>query len=356
MQIFNKKSKQIESENQAASNVVVGMQSEKEKIGLLLSNDENSKPKPQTAQEKNTKKLVIILLALLLVLSLSIFAKFAYSYYDKSQPAVKVNNESMTKQQYSAFKSDYAKVNTLEEKQDFNKYIIESLAYRDASKKYNVKYSNIDIDVAKGLRFAGVNGPGIEWQNYVAETDVLKDKLNQTNADNSNVYAYFVFPYSMHFASGYGKKRIDNFGDEAKIKEDRQYAKEQAQIYYDSIKKDNSLGNANSLIEKLIADSKLNFGFSGNNSESFSYYKDGSKTSSTEGRLFSNDNEKQIITNLKDFTEIQTLKRPNVSGLPGYTGEVDIAYYFYAKLKPNNQKAFNYDDFMKNAKVVNNVN
>ncbi len=304
----------------------------------------------------NNKKIIVTsIVALVALIAVSALFFLGYRYYvnyQNSRPAITVNDQSINKKQYAQFKKDYEKTKSIVDEKNIglNEYLKQSLVYRSAAQKYQVQPTNLEVNIASGANFAGINDVSAEWKNYVALTDVIKRKLNETKA-SKDVYAHLVFPFSRHFATGYSRTPIQDLGNPAKINEDKQYAQQQAELYFKQLKQDLNINNANKLVDKIYADNKLNFGYSGNISEVFSYYSDGSKTGAPQGQVFSNDNELSLIKNLKTDTGIIALNMPGISRLPGYTGSVDIAYHFYAKLQDRDSTPFNYEEFNKNAKV-----
>ncbi len=300
----------------------------------------------------NNKKLIITVVAIAIVLLSATVGYFIYNKYIVDDIAISVNGQSLTKKQYLDYKKEYESSRTDSFiTSDFKQYIINGLLYAAAAKDFNINVSEEEFNQAIN-DFAYPSNTN-DWQKFVAKSSVLKKKLEFSASDN--LYAHFVFPYSRLFASGFEKNRPEGYGDQAKIADDKKYAKDKADEYYAVLKKDSSLNTASGILLKIINDKRLSYGFSGNTSEIISYLANGSIVSSNINDKTLSDNEKNIITGLKGLGVIKEESRSNVSFLPGYNkGEVLVAYDFYSKLS-NNKNKYSYEAYMKNAKVKDNV-
>jgi hypothetical protein len=277
-----------------------------------------------------------------------------FVFIQNSSPAIKVNGESISIKQYQKFKIDNEKTKHSEIiGNDFQNYIVQALVYKSAAKDFDIKYSSDDINQKIGDIFGLQQSTYSDWQKFVAETEINKSRLQAT--DVKEYFAHFVFPFSSHFATGYSEAPIKDLGNQSKIDSDKQYAKTEADKYLKAVRADNTLANNQKLVAQVIADKRLNYGFTGNNSEVFGYLPNGAKNSSLDNNRYPSQKEIDITKNLTGTTDIMVVTHTGVSNLPGYnSGDVPIAYEFYSKPSSNN-KIFNYDDFYKNARITVNV-
>lgn len=351
----NHNSEQVTSEVDSAMGLVDDKNKLQNQENNQLSNSSGlNQPKNNPNNSFGKKQKTIIGLILVIILAIVIALGLYIFNAKNSNIAISVNDNSITKSQYLAYKSEYDKLKKPELDKDFSKYITENLVYSSAAKQYNISASEEDIN-AKIVDIFGTRQEQItDWMKFVATGAVYKQHLEDTNV--KDLYAHFVFPFSRHFANGYSEEPIKDLGNQAKIDEDKKYAQEKANEYFQLVKTDNSVDNANKLVEKIKLDSRLNYGFSGNNSEVFGYLANGAKSGSLSNNRYPSDKELEITKNLKSNTEILVETNTGVSSLPGYNnGDVPIAYYFYTKPTTTKINPFNYNDYYKTAKIKINV-
>lgn len=348
--------------NEQVSNEVdsaVGLVNDKNKLlepnNNQLSSQKESNQTKNNSQGKVNKKKKILLGALIIIIVVALTGLALVLLPKKNNSiAISVNDITITKAQYSSYENEYNKLKKPELDKEFSKYITENLVYSSAAKQYNISASEEDINAKIVDIFGTRQEKTTDWMKFVATGAVYKQYLEDTQV--KEVYAHFVFPFSRYFANGYSEEPIKDLGNQAKIDEDKKYAQEKANEYFQLATKDNSVDNANKLVEKIILDTRLNYGFSGNNSEVFGYLANGAKSGSLDNNRYPSDKELEITKNLKTNTEIMVQTNSGVSSLPGYNkGDVPIAYHFYTKPSTKSANSFNYDEYYKTVKIEENV-
>ncbi len=348
-------SKQVSSEVDSAIEIVddtKGRQTEQN--GHIAGDQQSSNLKNDSKFGLNKKRKIIVIGILASILALIFLIVIFKGVIVGKTDAISVNNNSITKSQYSQYKAEYEKMKKPDINNDFNENIVTSLIYSSAAKQYNIVASDEDVNLKIidifGTRQTEVNS----WMKFVATSAVNKQYLEDTNV--KDVYAHYVFPFSRYFADGYTEQPIQDLGNQTKIKEDEKYAKEKANEYLRLIKADDSTANSRTIVEKIKKDSRLNYGFSGNNSEVFGYLANGAKSGSLDNNSYPSDEELLITKNLSGNTDILVQTSIGISSLPGYNnGNVPIAYHFYSKPAATKANPFNYDDYYKKAKIEVNV-
>lgn len=319
-----------------------------------------TKPHPTVGdQVRPRKKTWLIIFTVLIAIAAVILLIFAWWWF--IQPAFVIDGHKYSKSTYFKMMSE-AKKGGINQKEATTFYI-ETEKQRIAADKLGIKPSVASLNLLSGglnngKPYSQING----WQQEVVYNKAVQPAIDYKKAGGYSGSVFF-FPFSRLFdqRSYYqvvGKSPTpEHYRDPKYVAEDKEYAKQQLDHYYELIKNN---GSVDQTLKELQNNPRLNRGTAANGSASFQTDTDGVQQLSSgvslvwKGRRINPELFKGKASVGISPVQTTSIKVPDLPGSP----TLEASYYFvkfddYSDPQPSIQGQF--DDSVKAMKVEKNV-
>ncbi len=318
-----------------------------------------------TIRSKRSTKIVIIAsIFTIAIISILIGVLLFKNNNVNEDVAIKIGKTTISTSQYQSMLEDFHtnQIPSVFSDEEYKEFVIDVLQKREVANEFGIATSEDAIKSLASSRYCTdveCGEPTIN-QQYAAEAEIYEINISNITKGNKHV-ARLIFPCSQHFAAWQEQPPAD-FGNLSVIQADKVYAQEQAQLLNTEIANNVNYDYVSDTVKKVLADPKLSYGYSANNSEIF--YLDAST-----GEMYTEDSSKEILNEselallskqTKGVTDVYEMNgAASMSGVPGYGKDgVLLAYYFYVVIDnpaPNGQFSDMVNNKANEVKVVTNV-
>lgn len=218
------------------------------------------------------KRRISIGFILLIVIAVGGFVAIKYGPLGANGVALQIDDQKFTHKQID----DYLKYPTQTLKQsrkDATETLINYLKIKVAADKLKIKPTGKELD-AEYLN-AGAKAPySDKWVSLVTLVNAIGTIEQQSNATAISGYSYIFF-FGNKAIAGPADSPAKGYGDKKQIETDRAYAKQQADKYYEQMRKGASV--AQKTLDQVRADPRLSIDYVPGSSYSVRFGKDSSK-------------------------------------------------------------------------------
>lgn len=310
----------------------------------------------QSLKSKRSKT-VLLLLFLLIISALGIYAYVSYSnkQADKNNPVVfTIDDKEYRADEVNPYLDEAVQKYGLDKNESLDT-IIEYFKLKEVAEQYGINIS--EEDKRKSLSITGYaeevkSLPQLtNWQEVIGYKIATNDHIDLKQAQSKQGYL-FVFHYGNLIVPSVQYPNFENFGDEALIKRDYDYADKKSKEYKERLDKGES---PDKLLEEITADLQLNYGYFpyGSFSKKFGFLEDPDFNWSQEINLL--DPTKYIAENdnVNESSEIMTGRLP-INENPQSDKDYLDAYKYFVYLSKSDETADEIKHSLEDMKVEKN--
>ncbi len=317
----------------------------------------NAKPEKVKKTNKPNKTLKVgLIIGLVILVVLVIVGVFIYfkNYYVGPNTAFKVDGQAYSKDQVESTLNVATESYKLDRAASLNT-IIDSAKYKVAAQKNNVNITDADIRLAlQQTSYAGAaqdSEPLNDWVSTIGYKIAMRNYIDLQKAQAKRGFSYVFYFGNLVIPDTLHPPQLPNFGNQAMIQQERDYAKAKAEEYRELLV--NKKMSPEDVLKHLKADYRLNWKYYSDSSYSTQFGNNPNVEDNWEYQV----SLRPIISYIESFKKLNTPSEISTGSLPineNPQSDADYkeAYFYFVYITDDNNQAENIQKTLSDMQVV----